>query len=88
MNETKRKNPYQVLLDDIMKFCRKLRYRREKVMWLYPKGRLHEGWPLTDLYERIKAADQLGYDVTLKATDEGISVRYIERVDTPYQWRD
>lgn len=88
MRATKRKNPYQMLLEDIKDWCRKVKFRNEKVMWVYPKGRLNQGWPLGDLYERVKAAEQLGYDVILIANDEGLSVRYRKQVPSiPYSWQ-
>ena len=83
----KPKNPYQRLLDDIKDWCRKMKYRHEKTMWLYPKSRLDEGWALRDLYERTKAAEQLGYDVQLVANDDGLSVRYKKQVPSvPCSW--
>lgn len=83
----KRKNPYQRLLDDIKNWCREVKYRHEKVMWLYPKAKLKQGWDLHDLYERTQAAQQLGYDVQLVATDDGLSVRYKKQVPSvPYSW--
>lgn len=83
----KRKNPYQILLDDIKDWCRKLGHRRTKIMWYYPKNRLTEGWKLVDLYERTRAAEQLGYDVQIEANDSGLQVVYIEKVPAvPYRW--
>ncbi len=83
----KQKNPYQRLLDEIKDWCRKVKYRHEKTMWLYPKNRLDEGWALRDLYERTQAAQQLGYDVQLVASDDGLSVRYKKQVPSvPYSW--
>ncbi len=84
----KPKTPYQRLLDDIKEWTRKVRFRHEKVMWNYPKGRLKEGWSLNDLWERVAAAEQLGYDVQLVANDDGLRVYYRKRVpDVPYSWR-
>ena len=47
-------------------------------MWVYPKNKLTEK-DLYDLYERVAAAEQLNYDVQLFATDDGLSVKYIEK---------
>lgn len=82
----KPKNPYQRLLDDVKKFACSVKYAHRKVMWVYPKGRLKEGWKLDDLYERAKAADQLGYDVRIVAGDDGLRVEYVKRADVPYSW--
>ena len=88
MSATKRKNPYQMLLEEIKDWCRKVKFRHEKVMWVYQKNRLNQGWPLRNLYERVKAAEQLGYDVILIANDEGLSVRYRKQVpNIPYSWQ-
>lgn len=84
----KRKNPYTRLLDEIKDWCNKVRYRHQVSMWFYPKDRLIEGWSLNDLYERTKAAEQLGYDVVVVANDKGLSVTYVKKVpEVPYRWR-
>ena len=84
----KQKNPYQRLLDEIMEWCQKVIYRHEVTMWVYPKNRLVEGWELHTLYERTKAAEQLGYDVILVATDEGLRVSYKKQIPfIPIEWR-
>lgn len=83
----KTKNPYLRLLDDIKDWCHRVKYRHEKDMRSYPKSKLAEGWRLDDLYERTKAAEQLGYDVQLVAHDNGLTVRYKKKVpDVPYSW--
>jgi hypothetical protein len=51
-------------------------------MWHYPKAKLNDGWPLGGLYERVAAADQLGYDVVLSVAEEGLRVHYQKRPDT------
>ena len=82
------KTPYQRLLEDITKFCGKLRYRHTVVMWVYPKNRLNESWRLGDVYERVCAAEQIGYDVLLQAKDDGLHVVYKKKApDVPYEWR-
>lgn len=88
MEKVKRKTPYQMLLEDIKAWCRKVRYRDERGMWTYPKDKLDEGWDLTHLYERTKAAEQLGYDTQLVAADTGLVVRYVKKLpEIPYRWR-
>jgi len=83
-----RVNPYIALLTDIKEYCWKVMYPKTIDMWHYPKKRLDEGWTLADLYERTAAAEQLGYDVILKATDEGLEVKYqTKRPETPWQWK-
>lgn len=73
-------NPYSRLLERVKDWCGRATYRREIAMWSYPKISLNSGWDLTDLCERTKAADQLGYDVILKATDGGLEIYYKERM--------
>ena len=84
----KRKNPYQYLLEQINEFCDNLKYRHQVTMWKYPKNRLSEGWPLLELYERVKAAEQLGYDVQLIAQDDGLLIQYVKQIPhIPGEWR-
>lgn len=73
------KTPYQRLAEDFEEYRRKVKFPRTVGMWNYPKARLNENWTLGDLYERVKAADQLGYDVSLFAADEGLVVRYVAK---------
>lgn len=72
----------KTLLDQIETWWQEV-HLREKItitMWMYPKDKLNEGWSLHDLYERTKAAEQLGYDVQLVATDQGLSVCYKKKI--------
>ena len=63
-------------------------YRKKVGMWHYPKDKLSEGWTLTDVYERVAAAEQLGYDVVLKAPKKGLEVEYIEKIPSiPYRFK-
>jgi hypothetical protein len=77
--KTKPITPYQRLMDDFKAFANAVEFRKRKPMWNYPKDKLDGGWDLTDLYERVAAADQLGYDVRLLATEGGLEVQYIEK---------
>lgn len=78
--------PYERLLREVRSFAGKVKYAHRKMMWMYPKERLSEGWRLTDLYERTKAADQLDYDAVLVADDSGLKVMYKKRPDVPFNW--
>jgi len=80
---TKRPNPYTTLANDAREWARSVLMARARTMWRYPKERLNEGWPLSDLRERTAAADQLGYDVRLRATDDGLVVEYVKRPPPP-----
>ena len=77
--KTKPITPYQRLMDDFKAFANTVEFRKRKNMWTYPKNKLNERWPLKDLYERVAAADQLGYDVRLLATEGDLEVQYIEK---------
>ena len=85
----KQKNPYKRLLDDIKDWCRQVQHRHSREMFIYPKDRLGEVWSLVDLYERVAAAEQLGYDVHIVAdSTRGLVTRYIKKVPpTPYAWQ-
>lgn len=78
--------PYARLLADVRKFASAIKYATRKTMWVYPKGTLGGGWNLTDLYERAKAADQLGYDVHVVPVEDGLRVEYRKRADVPLDW--
>jgi hypothetical protein len=74
--------PYARLLEKVNDFASKVAYPRRVAMFWYAKAKLGDGWSLTDLYERTKAADQLGYDVVLLAKDDGLHVQYVQRRPT------
>lgn len=76
------KTPYQRLAEDFAAYKTKVVYPRRVGMWSYPKARLSEGWSLLDLYERAKAAEQLGYDVILLPKDDGLHVQYVQKRPT------
>ena len=83
-----RKNPYQMLLDKISDFCQNIKYRHQKLMFIYPIDKLANTWTMNQLYERVVAADQLGYDVVLKSTNNGLEVHYIKQIEIPIEWRN
>jgi len=76
----KRFNPYTALLDRAQKFRSQVINPVKRIMWNYPKNELNKtGWRLNDLYERVAAADQLGWDVKLVAAERGLEVHYVKR---------
>ena len=75
--------PYQRLLTQALELLYPVFYPRRISMWRYPKEKLGDKWPIAELYERTKAADQLGFDVLLIAGDDGLSVEYQKRVKKP-----
>ena len=77
---TKRINPYTALKNQFSAWATKVFFRRTKSMWTYPKSKLNDRWQLGGLYERVKAAEQIGYDVKLFATDAGLEVKYVEKL--------
>lgn len=77
----KRINPYERLRRQFGEYCNSIEYAPRRRMWIYPKEKLSSSWRLDDLAERVAAADQLGYDVMLTNTDEGLVVYYSKRPD-------
>ena len=52
-------------------------------MFHYPKSGINtSSWNLRDLYERTQAAQQLGYEVILSTTDDGLFVKYQKKLST------
>jgi len=71
--------PYERLLDNTREFRVSVEFAHRVRVWSYPKAKLKDGWRLDDLFERVGAADQLGYDVVLLAKEEGLIVEYRKR---------
>jgi hypothetical protein len=87
--KTKPQNPYSRLVKEARQFAFDVKYRRRKTMWTYPKTTEAKAWRLDDLYQRIAAADQLGWDVQLTTdSDGGVVVQYVKRApEAPYPFR-
>lgn len=86
--KAKRIGPYTRLLNEIKDYCYKVKYRHKKIMWKYPKDNLDAHWKMVDLYHRVAAAEQLGYEVVLSACDEWLTVSYVKEVpEIPYEFR-
>jgi hypothetical protein len=81
--KTKPVTPWERLSRKYHRALAKAMYPRRVTMWVYPKDKLETGWSLTGLSERVRAADQLGYDVRLIWKDDGLTVQYVERFVEP-----
>lgn len=82
---TERFNPYTALKRKFTEYVNGCVTRNTRSMWCYPKARLNDNWNLRDLWERVAAAEQLGYDVQLSATEEGLTVKYVKKIpQRPY----
>lgn len=80
------KNPYTKLLNDIRKFCSKLKHARRTPMFYFSKDTLkpHNSWRLDDVYQRALAAKELGHEVILEADENGLHIKYREQTPVPY----
>lgn len=76
--------PYARLKEIVLRVIGRVKYPHQVEMWIYPKDRLKENWSLAELYERVAAADQLGYDVFLCVGKDGLRVIYRKRPDIEY----
>lgn len=50
-------------------------------MWFYPTKQLHQAWTMEKLDQRVQAADELGFDVVLRHSEDGLEVWYRKRAD-------
>lgn len=76
----KRVNPYTSLKNRFSEWVSKAINRRRIHMWTYPRDKMDCSWSLSNLAERVAAADQLGYDVVLKSDDSGLRVEYVAKI--------
>jgi hypothetical protein len=78
-------NPYTRLANEICKWMDSaFDARHTRTMWVFPKSKLSDGWSLVETWERTAAAAQLGYEVHLEATDEGLHVIYKKKLARYY----
>lgn len=74
-----RETPYNRLKRVVQEYMTRVQLPMRKTMWMYPKEKLRETWRLDDLAERVQAADQLGFDVRLRMSDQGLVAEYVKR---------
>lgn len=80
--------PYQRLLQTFREYVNAVEYPHRKSMWTYPMAKLEGGWDLSELRQRVAAAEQLGYETMLEATDDGLRVMYRKkRPEAPWEVR-
>jgi len=83
----KRLNPYQRLQEACREWARTVVYAHERLMWRFPgKTLTTDQWTLASTAERVKAADQLGYECVLRWRDGeggGLEVVYRKRPGAP-----
>lgn len=73
----KRLNPYQYLLKDVREFCRKIKYAHTATMFFYPKKNIEKnGYTLDEVWARVSAAQQLGYEVIIESNIDGLYMIY------------
>ena len=85
----KRVNPYRRLQQIAMEYASQVDWPEKKAMFLIPiaKVRNQTAFSFLDIYERTKAAEQLGYRVVIEARDDGLSFQYIKKPPKiPYEF--
>lgn len=78
-------NPYTRLQRIAMEWASSVLYPHTQTMWTYPKERLDGLWRLTNLNERVEAAEQLGYRVIIESNEQGLVVKY-EKKPSELPW--
>lgn len=82
----KREGPYNRLVRIARQHLFNLAHRRRRDM--FAGLALGQTWNLDDVYERTKAADQLGWDVAVVAKDSKVFFQYVERgPEAPWELR-
>ncbi len=76
----KRVMPYERLKRDLSDAWDKVQYRHTIPMHYYPKAKEGGQWSLIDLAHKVDAAEQLGYDVTLSNSVDGLHVKYVKKI--------
>lgn len=81
-------NPYTRLKQEAVEWIANAISPRKIQMFQYPaKSLFTESWNLHNLAERVRAADQLGFDVHLRwVDDQGLRVEYVSRLPSTPWW--
>ena len=82
--KTKPINHYTVLLARAHNFEQQVANPVTKVATWFAKKDLDAGWNLKFIYHRVEAADALGFDSKLIATDRGLEVIYVKRPEREF----
>jgi hypothetical protein len=83
----KRENPYQRLKRLAQEWHEKVTFRRTVFMFRYAEAKTGS-YRLAELLERTKAAEQLGYEVQVKAAGDVLEVYYVEKIErAPWELR-
>lgn len=85
---SKKKTPYDYLMDDFIEYVNKTQDPETHGMWHYTKAQLSRdvSWSLQELYARVAAATICGFDTILRATDVGLEVFFVKKIP-PRPWR-
>ncbi len=83
----KRLMPYARLLKDVREWAYKVIYPHNPTIFTFANAKGYDTqWRLCDLYQRVAAADTLGYDVELKIVGNDLVARYRKKIpDAPWQ---
>jgi hypothetical protein len=80
--------PYQRLLDAAQTYAAHVEYPSTGLMWVYEKAVMGGAFKLSDLAERVAAAEQLGYDVKLVNRDGDLQVFYVKKMPSrPWEFK-
>ena len=76
----KRISPYTRLQETGRRFFSKVVHPRKALMMTIPNARSSEKtWLSYEIFQRVVAADQLGYEVVLTVSDNDLVLKYIEK---------
>lgn len=78
-------NPYDVLRGKYRQLRLEALSPQRRQMWHYDLDSIKRGdtYALDRLYQRVHAANTLGWDVRLVAHDDGLRVEYVRRPEGP-----
>ena len=77
--------PYQRLHEKFELFVFNVKYPRKVLVWRYDQKLInsHSVWAMSELQQRVIAANHLGYDVMLESNEYGLDVFYRKRPNLP-----
>jgi len=82
----KRINPYTRLKEIGQRWMFNALNRRKFIMFTYKEKSIKEyGYDLYPVFERVKAAEQLGYQVIIETRGDELLIKYLEKLE-PMPW--
>jgi len=80
---SKRVNPYERLRNECSQWAFDVEYPQRRLMFTFPSaGKANSNYDLRDVYERVQAAETLGWRCEIRVVDNVLRIEYVKKPET------